>query len=288
MLTRVAVLGLLLTVAAVGCTPARYGGEVQCPGNSTWDGDKCVGALEPTEPPAPTTATEVEPEEATDGDTAIATGPAPGSDSITGDFVGDISVGGQTTRVDTQLRSAGGTITGSYMYAGNPGQFSNCQLSDSQLTCTWTEAGMTGGFSVRLASDGSSFSGNWDFSDGRPGGSWTGQRQGGAAPPPPNNNPASGSVGGTYKGRISVNGRLGPVVTRLSASGGVVSGDYSYGGTSGQVSNCQMRRSQLTCTWTEGAMTGGFRVAFSSDLRSFSGSWDFSDGTAGGSWDGAR
>ncbi len=287
MLTKVAALTLLLTVAALGCTPARYGGEVYCPGNSTWDGEKCVGALEPTAA-EPGTETEAQPGMTPGGDTAIATGPAPDSDGIAGDFVGDISVGGRTSRVDTHLRSAGGTITGNYVYAGNPGQFSNCQLSDSQLTCTWTEAGMTGGFSVRLASDGGSFSGTWDFSDGRPGGSWTGQRQDGAAPPPPNDNSASGSVGGTYNGRISVNGRLGPVVTRLSASGVVVSGDYSYDGTSGQFSNCQMRGTQLTCTWTEGGLTGGFRVTFSSDLRSFSGSWDFSDGTPGGSWDGAR
>lgn len=255
--THVSALAALMIMACLGCGPAMYPGAVHCPGNSTWDGSRCVGS----------------------------TGPTPGSESVVGDFVGDISVEGRTTRVETHLRSEGGAITGNYVYAGNPGQFSNCQLSGSQLSCTWTEGSLGGTFRVQFVSDNSSFSGSWDFTDGRPGGSWTGSRQGGGSPP---SAPAAGSINGTYRGNIGVEGRLGPVVTQLTSSGGIVSGNYSYGNTSGQFSACQLSGTQLSCTWTEPGMSGGFRVSFSPDLRSFSGSWDYSNGKPGGSWDGSH
>jgi hypothetical protein len=252
-------------IVGFGCGPAMYAGPVSCPGNSSWDGSRCVGRLES----------------------------APGSsDGVAGDFVGEISVEGRTTRVETHLRSEGGSIGGNYVYAGNPGQFSNCQLSGFELSCTWTEGSLTGTFRVLFVSDNSSFSGNWDFSDGRPGGSWNGMRQGGAPAPAPVPEVATGgddgSISGTYRGNIAVEGRLGPVVTNLSSSGGVISGKYTYGNTAGQFSNCRLAGNQLSCLWTEPGLSGGFRVDFASDLRSFSGSWDYSNGKPGGSWDGSR
>src|SRR4029078_3421317 len=96
------------------------------------------------------------------------------------EFVGEISVNGRSTRVDTHLSSTAGAITGNYTYAGSIVQFSTCQLAGSQLSCTWTEPNLTGTYRVKFAADGSSFSGSWDFSDGRPRGSWTAQRQGAA------------------------------------------------------------------------------------------------------------
>lgn len=278
---------LSLGMVSFGCTPAQYGGEVHCPGNSQWDGQKCVGALEP----CPTTATNPSSEPPSDPVLVQAGGSGPGLENVVGDFVGDISVNGRVTTVETHLRASGGAITGDYRYSGTPGQFTNCQLSGAQLSCTWIESNLTGTFRVQYAADGNSFSGGWEFSDGSPGGSWNGRRRGsGAAPPPPPPPPptvaGSGSVNGTYRGSIGVGGRLGPVVTRLSSAGGVVSGDYSYSNTSGQFSNCRLAGPRLSCTWTEGSMTGGFRVEFSSDKSRFSGSWDYSNGAPGGSWDG--
>ena len=77
-------------------------------------------------------------------------------------------------------------------------------------------------------------------------------------------------------------------MTELEDRNGQVTGQYTYGGTRGQFSKCTLVARKLSCVWTEGALTGGFGVFFAADLRSFSGTWDFTGGKSGGTWTGSR
>jgi antitoxin component YwqK of YwqJK toxin-antitoxin module len=100
--------------------------------------------------------------------------------------------------------------------------------------------------------------------------------------------PTATMLGGTYHGTIRVNGNPTPVTTELIVSGAQVGGSYSYGRATGAFSECSFIAPQLSCLWREGRITGGFRVEFAADFKSFTGAWDFTGGQPGGSWTGSR
>lgn len=262
--------------AAVECPPGSrkveqrcVATDVSCPEGASWDGSKCVCGKCVGEPDAPA-----------------------GAQALVGEYVGEIGINGKNTVVQTRLSILGGTITGDYAYGVGPtqGRFSECQIAARHLSCRWTEATLSGAFRVKFDEDGRAFAGEWDFSDGRPGGSWNGRRSPGvAAQNPPGQVPsAPGGIGGVYRGSIGIGNSPQPVTTELHDSGGQITGVYQYGGSPGQLSSCQLAGRHLSCTWIEGSLVGGFQVDFAADLRSFSGSWDFAGGKPGGAWTGTR
>jgi hypothetical protein len=216
--------------------------------------------------------------------------PAPPSGDIAGDYVGEISINGRSTRLETHLRTFNGTIDGSYVYGPRRtmGQLSDCRVGEGVLQCRWTEPVGSGTFRVSI--DVRGFSGNWE-QNGRRGGRWTGRRSGVSAGPPPTDSLGAlpAMIAGRYSGSIVLNGNHTlNVETVLEESSGELSGSYVYGASTGVLRDCEWISPRLACTWVEGSLAGGFRVDFGPDLRSFSGGWDFSNGQPGGGWSGRR
>jgi hypothetical protein len=105
--------------------------------------------------------------------------PTTSSNSIVGTYVGKIEINGNYTNVEAKFQIKNGVLTGSYRYGpkyNTSGVFTDCRLNQLQLRCTWQETGLSGHFEVVFDKSFKSFSGAWDFSDGRKGGSWTGKR----------------------------------------------------------------------------------------------------------------
>lgn len=243
--------------------------DVACPSGAHWDGAKCVGSM---------------------GDTDVAARPEDAR-SLLGEYSGTIVINANETPVNTRLSAIDGFIVGDYIYGPQRahGRLSDCRMSERTLSCTWSEGDLTGTFRVEVAADEQTFSGNWTFADGRPAGTWTGRRglsastavvAGPASPP--------SSIDGTYRGAFSANGKPEPIETAIDSSTGRITGSYRYGSAQGQLSACKLLSRRLECTWTEGQVSGGFRVEFAPDFSSFKGAWDFSDRTPGGSWSGKR
>lgn len=296
LVTRALVVSLASTALACSATapePAPHVGPVECPAGSRRDHDRCV-ATEVTCPDgsrwegAHCVATVV-----------VAEPEAPAA--LAPRYVGQIQINGNATDVETRFVT-GGAVAGRYVYGPRrtEGELSECRLAGRRLSCTWIETGLRGTFAVELAPDGRAFAGNWDFEDGRPGGGWNGRSEPPAAvavapdadrdapgKTPPGDPPPAGLTG-TFRGSIGIGGKAGPVVTELDTSTGRVTGSYRYGNAQGRLSDCRLAARQLACTWTEGALTGGFRVELAKDLKSFRGTWDFADGRPGGAWSGSR
>jgi hypothetical protein len=243
---------------------------VSCPDGAKWDGATCVGLKRAGE----------------------AGGAPEGDQGIVGEYSGDIEINGKAAAVDTRLSAINGVIVGDYVYGPQKthGRLSGCRVSGRLLSCDWAEPRLSGTLRVELAPDDQAFSGAWIFADGRPGGTWTGRRRGTSAPSASvASSPGSrapGSISGTYRGMIGINGAPGPVVTELDTSTGRVTGSYTYGTAQGQLSACKLVSRKLSCTWTEGPISGRFHVDFAPDFKSFNGAWDFSDGRPGGTWSG--
>lgn len=246
--------------------------DIACPKGARWDGSRCVGLA------CDTASSELD-------------GLVP---SVSGEFTGDIVVNGNPTSIQTRFSSMDGSIVGDYVYGPQRahGRLSDCRPSFQRLTCTWTEGDLSGSLRIDLAGDEQSFSGTWGLADGTSGGTWTGRRkragQIAAADPAPQASSPLSPLAGTYRGSIGVNRGASPIVTRFDTSTGKITGSYSYGSAQGQLSECQLSARELACTWSEGGMSGPFRVKFTPDFASFQGSWDSPQGRQGGSWSGSR
>jgi hypothetical protein len=94
-------------------------------------------------------------------------------------YQGQIEINGKNMNVETKFTTTGGAITGSYHY-GQQYQisrvFSNCSLNGLRLRCVWVEGDLSGIFEANFDASFRSFQGYWNFSNGRQGGSWNGNR----------------------------------------------------------------------------------------------------------------
>ena len=206
---------------------------------------------------------------------------------ISSTYVGKIEINGRKTNVETTLQINGSVITGSYRYGPEyqtRGVFTSSVLEQYRLRCVWQEGGMTGNFDVTFNTSFTSFRGTWNFSNGMYGGTWDGLRQ--------KDKEADGYIVlGTYIGKIEINGRKTNVETTLQIRDGVVTGSYRYGPeyqTRGVFLNSSLQQYRLRSTWQEDTYTGNFDVTFDPSFTSFKGTWNFSNGMAGGSWDGRK
>jgi Peptidase U49 len=93
---------------------------------------------------------------------------------------------------------------------------------------------------------------------------------------------------GAYDGEFDAGSSSIAIRTLLHRQGDRVSGQYSYGGSQGQLSGV-VEGDTLLFSWQEGSTTGRGRLVAEPDGAAFNGTWGYGDDEAGGGqWGGTR
>lgn len=96
---------------------------------------------------------------------------------LKGKFEGTIGISTNSIYIVTFFENQNNTINGSYKYGAIYGDFTDCVLDGSTLSCNWTESKESKGqFNAIFNESFKSFIGIWYYYSGAYGGAWTGKK----------------------------------------------------------------------------------------------------------------
>ncbi|MDC0230459.1 hypothetical protein OAK19_00700 [Aureispira] len=94
---------------------------------------------------------------------------------------------------------------------------------------------------------------------------------------------------GSYVGFFGICDKMTSVTTKLEYNNDEISGEYSYGKITGELTNCTLNNNKLTCDWVELKNSAGkFEAIFNDNFSEFIGIWYLSENIYEGSWTGKR